>query len=250
MSTDNVIPFREAPPPAAAPQVESQKALEQAGQAFMSEVTRGLVSAWRMGHALNTLSASREANGLDSRGTRGWVHRNVRGLSPATLSTYAAVARRFSEALCLRYGLRALGHLLTYARLAGLPPLPEDPGQVPVQIPTRRGDGLYEKPFARCSVDELRRAVKRQRTPWLFHPVPPSDTHLAARLQGTLQRRLGWGTDVSARAWGTRTVFNFDGVPREQLRLFAQVLQEVLGDEPSMAVVPGGASDTPTGTGP
>jgi hypothetical protein len=96
--------------------------------------------------------------------TREYFRRHVRVLSHASLVMFGAVVRTFSREICEKYGTASLGALLDYGRLGPISMNWREPGTTPIDIP-RRGGLMLTKPFADCTMDDLRQAVQARRAP-------------------------------------------------------------------------------------
>jgi hypothetical protein len=85
---------------------------------------------------------------------------------------FGAVAREFTREVCEKYNMASLGALLDYQRLRyGYLPRygylqldSREPGNTPIDIP-RRGGLMLTKPFADCTMDDLRQAVQARWAP-------------------------------------------------------------------------------------
>jgi hypothetical protein len=130
-------------------------------------------------------------------------------LSQSTLTVCGAVAGKFSEAVCLKYGMDKLYTLLTYARRAGLQVDGAEPGPTPIDVPREDGK-VAPKAFSECTREELRWAVKHLRSP--MEPVTELEAARIKRYQEHLDRGLPakHGIRVAAR--------REDGVLRLTLR--------------------------------
>jgi len=91
------------------------------------------------------------------------VSRRLGGIFHATLTTYGAIAKAFDEEFATKYGSAVLGELLVYEKATGGKLPSGDPAQVPIKVP--HGGSTKEKPFADCSLSELRAAVHKLRVP-------------------------------------------------------------------------------------
>jgi hypothetical protein len=93
------------------------------------------------------------------------------------LTQYGAVARAFQLPVAEKYGMASLGALLEYLRLAQLwlrKSEAAEPGPIPIEIP-RRGGLKITKPFADCTAEDLRDAIRARRA-WPGHgPLEPEE---------------------------------------------------------------------------
>ncbi len=138
---------------------------------------------------------------------------------------YGAVARDFTEQVCVQYGVNALNQLLVYAEAAGAELETKDPGTQIIQVPDAKGE-LHEKLFAECTVAELRKAIQRLRRPTSGAPLPPD---IAARAQ---QCGNAWtsylpktaGIRVEVRNRKGKAVLSLKDIPLEQMEQLTALL--------------------------
>jgi len=116
------------------------------------------------------------------------VSRRLGGISASTLGLYGAIAKAFSEDKATRYGSAILGLLIAYAKATGAKLPSGDPGQVPIKVPD--GGSTKEKPFADCSVKELRAALHKLRVPHQQPRLPPEDKAKLDGLEKVLERQF------------------------------------------------------------
>ncbi len=121
--------------------------------------------------------------------------KELKELSRATLAAYGAVAREFSQEVCVQYGISRLGLLLTYEEATGKKADRNDPGLFPITVVDKDG-ATQEKSFANCSVVELRKALQRLRRPTSNMPIPKEDAERIKRYRDSLARKF---TDKSSR---------------------------------------------------
>jgi hypothetical protein len=98
-------------------------------------------------------------------------------------------------------------------------------------VPDEKGH-VTAKPFSACSVDEMRRALRRKRMPASSKPLPPEVEARAEQYSEAVARRFpkGKGTRVKAlvRNEKGKAVMDFKGIPVEQLGLLAEALMAEL----------------------
>jgi hypothetical protein len=104
---------------------------------------------------------------------------HLQEISRATLVMYGTVAEEFEEEVCMRYGVTCLSLLLTYEEAAATQADRKEPGTTLISVPDEKGH-VTRKPFATCSVADMRKALQRLRKPASSAPVPAEEE---ARLQ-------------------------------------------------------------------
>ncbi|HYH98248.1 hypothetical protein [Hyalangium sp.] len=158
---------------------------------------------------------------------REYFSKHLADLSQAALSMYGAVARTFSEPVAQRFGVTCLHLLLTYKEAGDLEINPEEPGPTPIEVPDEKGQVAVE-PFAKCSVEQMRRAIQRKRKPSSSKPLPPEKVVLAEQYSEAVALRFpqGKGTlvKVALRNQKGKAVLDFKGVPLEQVSQLGAVL--------------------------
>ena len=83
-------------------------------------------------------------------------------------------------------------------------------------------------PFSRCTVDQLRRALRRKRKPSSTKPLPPRRWRCAEQVSEAVALRFPKGkgarVKVAVRNQKGKAVLDFKGIPAEQLLLLAEAL--------------------------
>ncbi|MDY7229996.1 hypothetical protein [Hyalangium rubrum] len=143
--------------------------LDQVRDTILQCLMRGPAGHYEIGEIYDHMVLYRRAVNEGYRTTREYFRQHVRVLSHATLVRFRAVSRTFSREVCEKYGMASLGALLEYWRVAVVPENRREPGDTPIQIP-RRGGLTMTKPFADCTMEDLRQAIlgerdRRSRTP-------------------------------------------------------------------------------------
>jgi hypothetical protein len=153
------------PPPPPAP-VLREMTLDQLCDAIIQCLLEGNPGHYRIGKLYNHIVMNRRAVNAGYPTTREYFRRHVRVLSHRSLTLFGAVARMFDQPACEKYGVVNLGMLLEYERLrhGTLLYVPREPGNIPIEIP-RRGGLTLTKPFADCTPEDLRQAVRAWRAP-------------------------------------------------------------------------------------
>jgi hypothetical protein len=164
--------------------------LEQAHDSILQGLMQGPAGHYQIGLTYNCIVARRLAVNRGYRTTREYFRRHVRVLSHAALTMYGAVAYRFPQAVCEKYGMASLGALLNYMRLASLWHVDAaEPGPTPIQLPRQRGLQLT-KPFSDCTAEDLRDAVQARRA-WPGQGMLEQNEEPLKRYLEVLQRHFG-----------------------------------------------------------
>ncbi|SEM55178.1 hypothetical protein SAMN05444354_118129 [Stigmatella aurantiaca] len=82
------------------------------------------------------------------------------------------MASEFSEPVVRRFGVTCLNLLLVYKGAADVEVVRDEPSPTVIEVPDDKGH-VTAKPFAQCSVEEIRRALRRRRMPASSKPLPP-----------------------------------------------------------------------------
>lgn len=165
--------------------------LEQCHDAILQSLMQGTSGHYRIGLLYNHIVENRLAVNQGYRTTREYFRRHVRVLSQPALTRYGEVARSFHLPVVEQYGMARLGALLEYLRLAHIwlwQIDQKDPGSTPIEVP-RRGGLRLTKPFADCTVEDVREAIQARRA-WPGHgPLEPEEEPVQRYLQ-TLGRHF------------------------------------------------------------
>jgi len=158
-----VRPLSPLPPPTPKPH---DLTLDQLRDTIIQCLLQGSAGHYRIGRLYNHIVLCRRAVDEGYPTTREYFRRHVRVLSHRSLTVFGAVARTFDQAVCEKYGMANLGALLEYerSRWGHVLGVPREPGDVPIEIP-RRGGLTLTKPFADCTAEDLRQAVRARRAP-------------------------------------------------------------------------------------
>ena len=138
--------------------------LVQVRDSIRSYVTQGNAGHYSIGQLYNYTVANELAEKEGFASAQEFFSQNFKELAQATLSRYGAVAREFTEEACRKYGVVKLTTLSTYARLEELELASSDLGSLSIDVP-QDGGAVAPKPFAECSLEELRLALKHKRKP-------------------------------------------------------------------------------------
>ncbi|HZI08911.1 MAG TPA: hypothetical protein VE153_00905, partial [Myxococcus sp.] len=150
--------------PAATAASEETLTLAQVEERLLQLVSKGQADSHQIGTLYNYVVDKNLALTSGFKDARDFFRQRITGVSQAALSMYGAVASKFPETATLKYGMDKLYTLLTYARRADLQVDGAEPGPTPIDVPQKDGS-VARKPFSECSREELRQAVKHQRSP-------------------------------------------------------------------------------------
>jgi hypothetical protein len=117
---------------------------------------------YRIGQLYNYVVEKKLAATGGFKSAQEFFSQQVKELSQTVLSLCGTVARAFTAEACTRYGTYHLHALLTYAKAAKLQLSREEPGPTPIDVPKEDG-AVEQKPFSRCTVEEVRAAVRHKR---------------------------------------------------------------------------------------
>jgi hypothetical protein len=121
------------------------------------------------------------------------LRQQLQTISQSELRRACIVARKFTEADCMKYGVRRLVLLANYAEKYKYPWNEQEPGSTIIMVPAEEGPPL-PKPFAECSDEELGRALNPPRQPLKskppLAPPPRSDAHCVQLLRDGVQKRF------------------------------------------------------------
>jgi hypothetical protein len=201
--------------------------LEQVKSRIHELFAQGAAHDHQIGQLYNHVVDNKLAEKSGYKSARDYFSQHVRVLSQSTLSLYGAVAQAFTGQDCARYGTTNLGVLLTYMEAASRWMPEEGPGQVPIDIPQEDGTVLT-RPFAECSVAELKLAVKHKRQPTSGTPLPVADGTRVENLRHMLAQRFArsYRVKVQARVTRGRTFVSVMNVPLEELDTLTEVLMD------------------------
>lgn len=202
--------------------------LEQVRDRMIAYLREGNAGHYNIGrlynHAVTTLLAGKTG----AKNAQEYFSQNIQELSQATLSRYGAVAREFSEEACRQYGVVKLTTLLTYASAAKLQLQPAELGSTPIDVPQKEGP-VARKPFAECSLEELRKAVKSKKAP-SEASVPDSDNAHVELLRKCITNHFPKGARVQLKTSVEKgkTLLTIQGVPLNELERLVSMLMDGL----------------------
>ncbi len=203
--------------------------LEQVKGRILELCSQGEANSHQIGQLYNHVVDNELAEKSGYTSARDYFSQHIRVLAQSTLSLYGAVAHAFTAQDCVRYGTTNLSVLLSYTEAASLSLPKEGPGLVPVEIPQEDGT-VTTKPFAECSVSELKLAVKHKRQPASGSPLPGADGTRVETLRQNLAQRFSQDSRVKVETRVTRgkTFISLMNVPLEELDTLTEVLVDGL----------------------
>jgi hypothetical protein len=201
-----------------------QLTLEEVGERVVGLVEQGNADAYQIGVYYNYAVERELAKNGGYKDTEDFFQKRVKGISQSTLTMYGAMARAFTATACVKHGVSKLYALLSYEKLAGVTADGSEPGPTLIQVPTKEG-AVEPKPFAECTVDELKLAVKHKRTPPT--PLPVSAMERVELYRGILDEHFGTESHirVSARVERGKVLVTLKDIPEEQMPQLAEVLK-------------------------
>jgi hypothetical protein len=172
------------------------------------------VNHYRMGLLYSYVVDNELAQKANYKDAPTYFRQHLADLSPATLNTYRAVVKAFSEQVAVRFGVTCLYLLTIYQEAAGLKVNPEEPGPTLIEVPGKNGE-VTKKPFSACSVEEMRQALKLKRKPASSKPVPAEDVALATQYRTALQGQFTQGSNVQVLVRNEKgnSVLDFKSIP-------------------------------------
>jgi hypothetical protein len=211
--------------------VQEGMTLEQVRTAMLELMKEESVNHHRMGQLYNYVVDGKLAENAKYKDARAYFGKHLADLSWASLTTYGAVARNFSEAISRRYGVTCLYLLLIYKEAADMQVNHAEPGGTVIEVPGENG-AVTSKPFGECSVAEMRLAIRRKRKPASSKPLPSAELAFADKVREAVAGRFGPGeaVQVQVRNHKGKAVLDFKGIPLSQL----DKLGEVLSAPPSL----------------
>ncbi|MFL5346581.1 MAG: hypothetical protein ACJ8AT_17515 [Hyalangium sp.] len=183
------------------------------------------LNSFRMGLLYIYVVDSNLLEGTKYKAAQDFLCDNFQEVSRSALVMYGGVARAFTEELCKQFGMTRLNLLLSYKKAAKLELNYNEPGSTSILVPDANGE-VEAKPFADCTVEDLRKAVAHLRSPTPSQPIP--EEHRAL-YDGYLQAVMshfpkGSPVRVMLRTLEGNTLIDFKGVPILEVIKLAQAL--------------------------
>jgi hypothetical protein len=212
--------------------------LEQLGDELLALMGQESINHHRMGQIYNHIVDKKLAEKAGHKDAREYFSKHLADMSQTALTLYGAVARNFSETVARRFGVTCLYLLLSYKEAAGLEINPQEPGPTPIEVPDDKGQ-VSVLPFSKCSVEQMRLALRRKRKPSSTKPLPPEKVVLAEQYSEAVALRFpqGEGTRVKVlvRNEKGKAVLDFKGIPLEQV---SRLIEALSGQLPPVHELP------------
>ena len=214
--------------------------LEQARTTILGLLAEENVNHHRLGVVYNYVVDKRLAELAGYKDAKDWAKKNLVDVSQATLTTYGAVADKFTEEIASRFGVTCLSLLLTYKEAAGVKVDHNEPGPTLIDVPDSKGV-VKAKAFSACTVEEMRKALLAKRKPTSSKPVPAEDVALADQITKAAMSAFQKGDPVriQVRNYQGETVLDFKGIPLAKWR---KLVEALMADEALAAL---GQQDAP-----
>jgi hypothetical protein len=224
--------------------VQEGMTLEQARVAMLQLLGQESINRHRIGQLYNYVVDAKLAEAAGYESAPAYFTQHLSDLSPAALQMYGIVASNFSEELTGRFGVTCLSLLLTYTEVADIPLVHESPGGTVIEVPGDSG-AVDSKLFSACSVEELRKAIRRKRKPTSSKPLPAEEVALADQYREAVTRRFtqGDGVRVQVRNLKGHAVVDFKNIPLSQV---AKLSEALAGSPPAVRRVPPTEKPLPT----
>ena len=206
----------------------SELTLEQVRDSILSYLEQGNAGHYGIGRLYNHTVDNKLAEKNKYESALQYFSQHIKTLSQSTLSRYGAVAREFTEEACKKYGVMNLTTLRTYVAAADLQPTSGDPGATPIDVPQEDGR-VVQKPFADCTMEELKLAVKSKRKPSRA-TMPTTDAARVDFMRESITRHFTQGSRVQFKTnlKGGKTFLTIQGVPLEEVERLMEALLDGL----------------------
>lgn len=215
------------------PDIQEDTTLEQVREMMLGLMKEESVNHYRMGQLYNHVVKKKLAEKAGYKNAQDYFSKQLADLSQSSLTTYGVVANAFSEEVSARFGVTCLYLLLIYKEAAGLKVNHAEPGGTLIEVPDAKGE-VTSKLFSACSVEEMRRAIRRKRKPASSKPVPESDIVLADQFQDAVTSHFPDGVNVKVAVRNQKgdSVFDFMGIPVGQVKTLIEALSAGLSLAP------------------
>jgi len=213
--------------PPVKPAVLEGMTLEQVRGELLQLMAGENANHYRMGQLYNYVVEKQLAQQAGYKDAPSYFRQKLADLSPASLNTYGAVAKSFSEPVAVRFGVTCLYLLLIYKEAAGLKVNHEEPGGTVIEVPGQNGE-VTNKLFSACSVDEMRKALQLKRKPTSSKPVPAEDVALADQYRTALKGQFSQGSVVQVLVRNEKgsSVLDFKSIPVAEVGTLIMALMD------------------------
>jgi hypothetical protein len=205
--------------------LEKSMTLEQVRDEMLQCMAGENANRYRLGQLFNYTVDNNLAENAGYKSAPDYFRKHLVDVSPATLAAYGLMAKSFSEAIALRFGVTCLCLLLTYQEAADVKVDHENPGSTVIEVPGKEG-AVTAKPFGQCSVDEMRKALVRKRKPASSKPVPKKDVTRVDQVRRAVTGRFAKEDPIRVQVRNHKgdTVVDFKGIPLSKLSKLAEAL--------------------------
>jgi hypothetical protein len=203
--------------------------LEQIRGEMLRLMAEENVNHYRLGQLYSYVVDNELAEKANYKDAPAYFRQHMTDLSTATLITYRAVVKSFSEQVAVRFGVTCLYLLTIYREAANVKVNPEEPGPTLIEVPDNKG-AVTKKPFSACSVDDMRRAIRLKRKPASSKPVPAEDVALADKYRTALKGQFTQGSDVQLKVRNAKgnSVLDIKNIPIAEVATLILTLMDHL----------------------
>ncbi|MFL5347222.1 MAG: hypothetical protein ACJ8AT_20760 [Hyalangium sp.] len=184
---------------------------------------------YHIGRIFNRVVDQGLAGARTEESARRYLSSWLKAFSGSVLAEFGMVAREFPEAVCRKYGMRSLRLLLAYARKRKVSVSGKDPGLMLIRVPGADGPAP-QKPFARCTRDELGRSLTGGLPPAPDSgEAPRAELHCLQVLRDGLAKRFGESAPfANARVRQGKLQITLSHLTVEELEGVAEAIRESL----------------------
>ena len=210
-------------------EAESPLTLDSARELLQQHIARLNAEQYQIGRILNEVEDRRLAGVGSYTATIKHFGQALKALSENDIRRARAAARRFSEAVFVKYGVRRLSMLVQHGRRLRREWVGGEPGQMLMQVPSEEGE-LREKPFPECTPLELARAISRDRSQEVI-PIPRLDAYCIHLLREGIHKRFAEDSpaSVKARMREGRAHVTLKDVSVPELKMLAHAILDSIG---------------------
>jgi hypothetical protein len=200
--------------------------IEHARELLLQHVARLGAEQYWIGRIFNEVVDKRLAGVRSNTAAMSHLGPTVRGLSEREVSRAQAAARRFSEAACMKYGVRRLSVLVRYGERFKRQWAGGALDQMAMRVPDEAGNPR-EKPFPECTPEEVGRALSRDSLRQAV-PVPRLDEYCVHLLREGVRKRFAEDSSASIRAFARegRMHVTLKNVSVTELKMLAYAIFE------------------------
>jgi hypothetical protein len=147
------------------------------------------------------------------------------GASAGSLRSAAGVTRAFEEAKVLPHDFSCIEQALVWANVAGLSPLPSDPADIVISVPTPKGN--IDKKLPECTFREIKKAIAAKKGK-KSSELPPDVSERVNRIRAALTDVLPEGHPFPIKVSIKKGQVAYAIAPLEQ-ELFDKVIVALYG---------------------